>query len=104
MNEKPVRRLVDVPIEKPPAVMPQPAPAPESLVQVDGDGWVRIGGILIGRKIERNGETLLQVCDKDKRRSAERGTRFLEVPLVDFVLAMERGEVNLLTSFIPNSY
>jgi hypothetical protein len=100
MSEKPIQRLI-APVEPPPAYTPPPAPAP-NLVRVDGEGWVRIDGILIGRKVERNGQIMLQVCDKDHRRSSERGSRFLEVPLTDLVEALRRGEADFLSSFTPN--
>ena len=54
--------------------------------QIDNNGMVRADGVVIGRLVPTQSGVALQVCDKDKRRSSERGTRFVLVdlaPLVD---------------------
>lgn len=50
-------------------------------VSVDERGFVRVDGITIGRRVVKDGKPKLQVCDKDRRRSAERGTRLVEVTI-----------------------
>lgn len=103
MNDKPIRRLVE-PINPPPAYVPPPAEPPKNLVRVDQEGYVRVDGVLIGRRVNRDGEVMLQVCDKDHRRSAERGTRYPEVSLTELVAALQRGEMEFLTSFQPKNH
>lgn len=49
-------------------------------VSVDKRDFVRVDGVKIGKRIKgADGKARLQVCDKDRRRSAERGTRLVEV-------------------------
>jgi len=60
-------------------------------VRVDAEGYVRAGGILIGKRIVIEGKVFLQICDKDKRRSFERGTRFPLIELSELVDKMNDG-------------
>lgn len=60
-------------------------------VIVDSLGFVTADGVKIGLLVQLSGGgTALQVCDKDRRRSAERGTRLVQVPIQD--LAKLEGE------------
>lgn len=58
-------------------------------ISIDDDGFVRCDGQVIGRRIKREGEVFLQVVDRDKRRSAERGTPYMEIPMTVLTEAMQ---------------
>ena len=48
-------------------------------VSVDERGFVTVDGVKLGKRVVKDGIPKLQVADKDRRRSAERGTRLVEV-------------------------
>ena len=53
-------------------------------ISVDEKDFVRVDGITIGKRVTGpDGKPRLQVCDKDRRRSAQRGTRFVEISVDD---------------------
>lgn len=58
-------------------------------ISIDAEGFVRCDGQVIGRRVAREGEVFLQVMDKDKRRSAERGTPYMEIPMTVLLDAMQ---------------
>lgn len=47
------------------------------------DGFVCLDGIKIGKYIEREGKAYFQIKDKSPHRSAERGTRLVEISIDD---------------------
>lgn len=49
---------------------------PERPITLDTTGFVCVDGVRIGRLIAPG---RLQFCDKDRRRAAARGTRYVEV-------------------------
>lgn len=59
-------------------------------VHVDERDFVVVDGIKIGRRVRgSDGQVRLQICDKDRRRSERRGTRFVEVDPGDLAEALE---------------
>jgi len=66
-------------------------PARGRAVSVDGRGFVRVDGITIGKRVVTGGKAKLQVCDKDRRRSAQRGTRFVEVTVEELGDVLDEG-------------
>lgn len=59
------------------------------VVAVDSQGFVRADGVCIGRLTSDH--TALTVVDRDRRRSAERGSRYVVVPLTELTkLAPEK--------------
>lgn len=58
---------------------------------VDGQGFVFVDGVKVARCVKRKGELRLQFCDKDRRRSAQRGTRYVEVAVRDLARAVGDG-------------
>lgn len=54
---------------------------PPSTVTVDSNGFVRVEGVCLG-KLTADGQAI-QVIDKDRRRSLERGSRYVVVPLTE---------------------
>lgn len=71
-------------------------------ITVDPEGFVRVDGVMLARRVFRdNGQVCLQLCDKDKRRSSQRGTRFLEITVQDLLNALETPavEAQVLSSF-----
>jgi hypothetical protein len=65
-------------------------------VSVDERGFVRVDGITIGKRVVKDGKPRLQVCDKDRRRSAERGTRFVEVTVEELGEVLDEGSPPLV--------
>lgn len=59
-------------------------------VKICPDGMVRIDGAPLFKRIERaDGVIILQFIDRDRMRSACRGSRFIEIPLTELVKQME---------------
>jgi len=54
---------------------------PHELIKINDDGLVRVDGIGVFRRIERDGVLYLQFADYDRMRITCRGSRFVEVPL-----------------------
>lgn len=55
-------------------------------VRIDDAGIIRVDGIVLGRRVIReDGRVCLQLCDKDKLRAAQRGTRYPEVVLEELL-------------------
>lgn len=62
-------------------------------VSVDKRDFVRVNGVKIGKRVKgADGKVRLQVCDKDRRRSAERGTRLVEVVPRELADVLEEAE------------
>ena len=60
-------------------------------MHVDGEGFVFIDGVKVGRRVCIDDEYGIEFMDKDKRRSRERGSRSLPVLWEDFVAIMTAG-------------
>jgi hypothetical protein len=58
-------------------------------IQITG-GFLFINGVRIARVLQYDGEPSLQFCDKDRRRSSERGTRFVEATVNEINQAIEQ--------------
>ena len=52
---------------------------------VDGEGYVFIDRVKVGRRVRVKGGYAIEFFDKDKRRSARRGSRRVHVLWADFV-------------------
>lgn len=63
------------------------------LIHVADDGLVKLDGITILRKVERDGKLFLQFCDYDRMRSQLRKTRYVEIEAT-LLLAKIQGEPN----------
>jgi len=62
-------------------------------ISVDEKDFVRVDGVKIGKRVKGpDGKLKLQVCDKDRRRSAQRGTRFVEITPDDLAEVLEADE------------
>lgn len=57
-------------------------------VTVDKRNFLRVGGVKVGRVTP---EGRVQFCDKDRKRSAERGTRYVEVDIDRIKTAVDRA-------------
>ena len=64
-------------------------------VSVDERGFVTVDGVKLGKRVVKDGIPKLQVADKDRRRSAERGTRLVEVSVEELGEALRDGRANL---------
>lgn len=58
------------------------------VLAVDNQGFVRADGVCLGRLT--SDRTSLTVVDKDRRRSAERGSRYVVVPLTELTKLTEK--------------
>lgn len=58
--------------------MRTPEPTRKTCI-VDADGFVTVDGVKIGKAVRRDGEVFLECKDKNKHRSARRGTDKVEV-------------------------
>lgn len=54
------------------------------------DGWATVDGVKIARFVAERG--VLQFVDKDRRRSSARGSRYVEVAVVDMVNLGKEGK------------
>lgn len=94
-------------IETPYAALPVNFPSHTTsgrIITVDREGYVRVDGVMLARRVfKENGQICLQLCDKDKRRSSQRGTRYLEITVQDLLNALETPgiEAEILSSFHP---
>jgi hypothetical protein len=61
-------------------------------VSVDEKGFVLVDGVKIGRRVVRQGAIKIEFCDKDRRRSQERGTRLVEVSVEELGEAVQSGQ------------
>ena len=62
-------------------------------VQVDEQGFVTADGVKLGLLVEVPGNGYaLQICDKDKRRSSERGCREVQVDLQSLANLEKKGQ------------
>ena len=57
-------------------------------VSVDERGFVTVDWVKLGKRVVKDGIPKLQVADKDRRRSAERGTRLVEVSVEELEEAL----------------
>jgi len=57
-------------------------------IQIKGN-FLFINGVKIARVLQYEGLPHLQFCDKDRRRSAERGTRFVQATPDEIKQAIE---------------
>ncbi len=67
-------------------------------VRVLPDGLVKLDGIAILRRVERDGKLYLQFCDSDRMRSQLRKTRYVEIPigvLVDLIERKNNGNAHV---------
>jgi len=65
------------------------------LVRIAEDGLVKLDGIAILRRVERDGKLYLQFCDSDRMRTQLRKTRYVEIPLevlMDRIEGKERAD------------
>lgn len=53
-------------------------------VKISNTDMVRIDGFTLCKRIIKNGEVYLQFCDRDNIRASCRGSKFIEIKLVDF--------------------
>jgi hypothetical protein len=67
-------------------------PSRAQAVSVDERGFVIADGVKIGKRIVKDGVVKIQLCDKDRRRSAERGTRLVEVTIEELGEALRNDE------------
>lgn len=58
------------------------------MVIVDCDGFVVVDGVKIGKAVKRDGEVCIQWKDKNKHRSARRGTDKVEAHIQDLYQAI----------------
>lgn len=64
----------------------------ETKPQVDGRGFCYLDGVMIGRLVcGPDGQPRLQVCDKNKHRSHQRGTRFVETSIQQLSDVAKKG-------------
>lgn len=68
---------------------------PQVEPQIDGRGFVRCAGIIIGKRVVIDGEYFLQIVDKDRRRSAEQGTRYRLISFESLVAFLRCDEVKV---------
>ena len=59
-------------------------------IQVADDGLMRVDGVPMFRRIERDGVVYLEFFDRDRLRAQCRGTRLVEVSL-DTIVTMLKG-------------
>jgi len=60
-------------------------------IRIDPDSaLVRADGVILFKRIFREGQVVLQFKDSDRLRSRNRGTAYIEVPLLAFVEALTR--------------
>ncbi len=50
------------------------------LIKVSPDGLYRLDGLVMFRRVDRDGVVYLQFVDRDRMRNNCRGTQFVEVP------------------------
>ena len=48
---------------------------------VDDDNLIRADGVVLGRRVQVDGQAYLQLKDRDRLRSQKRGTVFVHVPI-----------------------
>jgi hypothetical protein len=63
-------------------------------VVVDGGGFVYVNGVKVGRAVFKHGEPRLQFHDKDRRRSAQRGSNKVECHIKDLAKAVQNGDTS----------
>lgn len=69
---------------------------------VDQDGWVLVGDVKLGRIVRTlDGKLAIQIVDKDKRRAAERGTRFVVFD-VQSLINISRAPKEQVNAYAPN--
>jgi len=75
-------------------------------VKIGDDNLVRIDGIGVFRRVQREGVLYLQFMDTDRYRAKCRGSKFVEIPLhilvekIDLVQDM-KGKINELNATNP---
>lgn len=68
-----------------------PDPEPEKCKPiVDARGFVFVDGVKLALLVQNSDGAALQICDKDRRRSAERGTRLVQVSLQELAKLEEK--------------
>lgn len=63
-----------------------------ALLKIDCDGFVKIDGIKVCRRVLRGGRLYLQFLDRDRMRALARQTEFVEVPLTVVCETLSMGE------------
>ena len=53
-------------------------------IETDSRGYMRADGILVGQRVRKGREEYVLIADRDRRRSRQRGTRYVAVRLRDF--------------------
>jgi len=54
-------------------------------IAVDPRGFVRVGGVCVGRRIREDDRVIIEFKDRNSRRSACRGAQLIRVPLGVFI-------------------
>ena len=54
-------------------------------IAVDPRGFVRVGGVCVGRRILEGERVIIEFKDRNGRRSVERGAQLIRVPLGVFI-------------------
>jgi hypothetical protein len=62
----------------------------------DPDGLVRVDGITVFRKVERDGVMFIQFCDRDRMRAQCRGSKYVEIPLDVLIGKIKSAENKLI--------
>jgi hypothetical protein len=57
-------------------------------IAVDGRGFVRVGGVCVGRLIQEADEVYFEVKDRNNARSLSRGAQMIRVPTSAVVKAL----------------
>lgn len=70
--------------------MPTPRPVPRP-VTVEPSGLVKVDGIPFCKVVRRQGQTFIQVQDRNRWRVAARGAPFVEVSLTLFCECVKEG-------------
>lgn len=61
-------------------------------VVVDSGGYVYVDGVKIGKAVSKGGKICVQFHDKDRRRSAQRGSNKVECHIKDLAKAVQDGD------------
>jgi hypothetical protein len=67
-------------------------------VRIDQDSQlVRVDGVVLFKRLFRDGQIFLQCKDSDRLRSRNRGTAFIEVPLLAFVEVLTKTPYEIVS-------
>ena len=54
-------------------------------IEIDQYGYVRVDGVCIGRRLKYGDEIFLEIKDRNKARSAQRGYQYIKVSLQELL-------------------